>query len=303
MKRFRKIASAVTAFLITAMMFVTPAMAKENAIPPKPQWYVQDEAGLLSNEQEEQLNSILRNYDEQTHNQIGVLLVKTTDGEPIEKYSYRVASAWGLGKKGNDHGVLITLAADDHADRIEVGKGLEEYLTDSRSGRILRSSEVTSAFRDGRWYDGLHSIITQTQECIKTKGTSVENSKESTANRVVIILFLVLVWILNLALIFMLIMALESRFATVGLSALGIAGIASIIYTFINMSFLFKSLIFMIAVFFFLHILFMTFISGGSGGSYRGGGFSSGGFGGGSSGGGSSFGGGSFGGGGASGGW
>ena len=64
MQILKKMASAVAAILLTGMMALTPAMAEENPVPSKPQWYVQDEAGLLSNEQEEQLNSLLRDYDE-----------------------------------------------------------------------------------------------------------------------------------------------------------------------------------------------------------------------------------------------
>lgn len=304
MQILKKMASAVAAILLTGMMAIipaTPAMAEENPVPSKPQWYVQDEAGLLSNEQEEQLNSLLRDYDESTHNQIAVLLVRTTNDESIEHYSYRVASAWGLGTKGGNNGVLITVAAFDHKDRIEVGKGLEDTLTDSRSGRILRSSGVTQAFRNNRWYDGIYSIITQTQECIKTKGASVDNTVDAPP-KVVMILFMVLIWALNFTFIHMFIKILESRTATVILSGIDIAGVVSIIYTFINMSFLSKSLTFTLIVFFLLFIPFAGFIldgdgySGGSGGSYGGG---SGGY----SSGGSSFGVGSFGGGGASGSW
>lgn len=300
MQILRKMASAVAAILLTGMMALTPAMAEENPVPSKPQWYVQDEAGLLSNEQEEQLNSLLRDYDESTHNQIAVLLVRTTNDESIEHYSYRVASAWGLGTKGGNNGVLITVAALDHKDRIEVGKGLEDTLTDSRSGRILRSSEVTQAFRNNRWYDGIHSIITQTQECIKTKGASVDNTVDAPP-RVVMILFMVLIWILNFTFIHMFIKALESRIATVVLSGIDIAGVASIIYTLINIDFLSKSLIFTFVVLFILVIPYMVFISDGGGGSGSSGSY--GGSSGGYSSGGSSFGGGSFGGGGASGGW
>lgn len=147
---------------------------KAVSVPDRPQSYVLDSADVLSGEEESSLNEKLKKYDAKTSNQIAVLLVRTTGKESIEKYSYRVATKWGVGKKGKDNGILITIATEDHKDRIEVGKGLEEDVTDSRAGRILRSNDVTTAFRDKRWYDGAGSIVSQVQECISTKGKSVE---------------------------------------------------------------------------------------------------------------------------------
>lgn len=158
------------ALIFALLMTVSPALAKETPVPEKPSMYVKDEADALIYSQEDELNEMLRKYDQKTGNQIAVLIVRTTGNESIEKYSYRVASSWGIGQKGKDNGILITIATDDHADRIEVGKGLESKVTDSRAGRILRSDEVTSAFRRGNWYEGTKSIVKQTQECISAKG-------------------------------------------------------------------------------------------------------------------------------------
>lgn len=144
------------------------------SVPDRPQSYVLDSVGVLSEEEESSLNEKLKKYDAKTGNQIAVLLVRTTGKESIEKYSYKVATKWGVGKKGKDNGILITIATEDHKDRIEVGKGLEEDVTDSRAGRILRSNDVTTAFRGKRWYDGTGSIVSQVQECIRTKGKSAE---------------------------------------------------------------------------------------------------------------------------------
>lgn len=164
----------VATFLFVAMMAASPVLAKETPVPEKPSLYVKDDAGVLNGGQKDDLDEMLKKYDKETGNQIAVLIVRTTGDESIEKYSYRVASSWGVGQKGKDNGILVTIATDDHKDRIEVGKGLEEYVTDSRAGRILRTREVTRAFRRKRWNDGIQSIVSQLQECIRTKGTSVD---------------------------------------------------------------------------------------------------------------------------------
>lgn len=164
--------------IFALLMTVSPALAKETPVPEKPSMYVKDEADALIYSQEDELNEMLRKYDQKTGTQIAVLIVRTTGNESIEKYSYRVASSWGIGQKGKDNGILITIATDDHADRIEVGKGLESKVTDSRAGRILRSDEVTSAFRSGNWYEGTKSIVKQTQECISTKENPTDEKEK-----------------------------------------------------------------------------------------------------------------------------
>lgn len=172
LKEAGQLALAIVTAFVMMLMSAIPALA--TGIPEKPHLYVRDDADALSSSQEAGLNDMLKEYDKKTGNQIAVLLVRTTGNEPIEKYSYRIASAWGIGEKEKSNGILVTIATDDHKDRIEVGKGLESEVTDSRAGRILRSDEVTSAFRRGNWYEGTKSIVTQVQECIRTKGRSAD---------------------------------------------------------------------------------------------------------------------------------
>lgn len=159
--------------------------------------YVTDKAGVLGADEESEISDMLAKYESKTGNQMAVLLIRTTGDEPIEKYSYRVASKWGVGKKGKDNGILITIATDDHTDRIEVGKGLESDVTDSRAGRILRSEAVTDAFRKEEWNKGVKSIIIQTEKCIRTSGKSADE-KIPAWIRIVSVLFMGAAWLLNL---------------------------------------------------------------------------------------------------------
>lgn len=300
--RIRRLIAGAGVALAMAMMAMSPTMAKETPVPEKPLLYVRDDAGALNGNQKDDLDEILKEYDEKTGNQIAVLLVRTTGDESIEKYSYKVASEWGIGQKGNDNGILITIATEDHKDRIEVGKGLEGDVTDSRAGRILRSDKVTDAFRHERWYDGTHSIISQVQECISTKGKSVDRDAffDGMLTRSVFFIFAGVLWIAvvrNLKLI-----AKKSTGGTAGiLPWIGRAGGAASAGTVIFGPA--KALIPLFAATFIIYLAIAIYAdaigviphsgSSSSGGWSSGSGSSSG----------SSFGGGSFGGGGASGGW
>jgi uncharacterized protein len=102
---------------------------------PKIEHPVEDEAGVLDAASKEKIAARLVAVRAQA--QIAVLLVKTTQPQPIEDFSIKVAEQWRGGQKDKNNGVLIVIAVGDHRTRIEVGYGLEPVLTDARCKRIL----------------------------------------------------------------------------------------------------------------------------------------------------------------------
>lgn len=109
---------------------------------------VTDLAGVLPAHDIQQLSDQLKAHEEKTGNQVAVLILPSLEGEPLEEYSHRVATAWKLGRKGTDNGVLLFIALKERKLRIEVGYGLEGTLTDLRSARIIRQ-EIVPRFRAG----------------------------------------------------------------------------------------------------------------------------------------------------------
>jgi uncharacterized protein len=103
---------------------------------------VVDEAGVVPDTIEQQLDTTLADYQQRSGNQIAVAVVKTTGDTSLEDYSIDLARKWGVGQKGKDNGVLLLIAYDDRKVRIEVGRGLEGQLTDLDSGRIIREQIV-----------------------------------------------------------------------------------------------------------------------------------------------------------------
>lgn len=109
---------------------------------PNPQGYVNDFAELLSSQVREQLESRLSQLDKETTVQVAVVTVKSLEGSTVEDYASRLFEKWGIGKKGQDNGVLFMVAKEERKVRIEVGYGLEAIITDSRAGRILDNDVV-----------------------------------------------------------------------------------------------------------------------------------------------------------------
>jgi uncharacterized protein len=64
----------------------------------------------------------------------------------------------GIGKKGKDNGILVLVAMEDREWRIEVGYGLEGYITDVESYRVAEEYLVPK-FQEGLYGEGLASTV------------------------------------------------------------------------------------------------------------------------------------------------
>lgn len=149
-------------FLIPVMLtWVFPALAGAVTprIPAHPSQYVVDLAGVLDAATQARLNGELRQLEAQTTAQVVVLTLDSLEGEPLESFSHETAVKWGIGQKGKDNGVLLTVAVKDHKYRIEVGYGLEGTLPDSYVGSLGRQYLVPN-FRRGDYAAGLTAVVT-----------------------------------------------------------------------------------------------------------------------------------------------
>jgi uncharacterized membrane protein YgcG len=117
---------------------------------------VTDLTNTLSSAQIASLEQTLREFESREGSQIAVLLVPTTQPESIEQYSIRVAEQWKLGRAGVDDGVLLLVAKDDRAVRIEVGYGLEGALPDVIANRIT-DQVIVPRFREGDFDGGIRA--------------------------------------------------------------------------------------------------------------------------------------------------
>lgn len=122
---------------ILCMMFGAVAWAKPQ-IPPIPteSIYVQDYAGVLSDETKTQINRLGSTIAKQTKAQVVVVTLKSLDGRSIQDYSLTLLRQWQIGDRSLNNGVLLLVSVGDKASRIEVGYGLEGALNDAKVGRI-----------------------------------------------------------------------------------------------------------------------------------------------------------------------
>ena len=144
--------------LLILLLLCVPFARAEQVKDLKPQGYVNDFAGVLNAETKEKLAALCAEVDQKAKAQIAIVTVSSLEGEPIEQYSIDLATAWGIGPKQKDRGVLILVAPNDRKYRIEVGYGLEAILPDGKVGGFGREAVPFLRQND---YSGAVLLITQ----------------------------------------------------------------------------------------------------------------------------------------------
>ncbi|WP_435704669.1 TPM domain-containing protein [Yoonia sp.] len=124
------------------------AAAQEPPGAPQTQYWVTDQAGILSTSVEQTLTKNAQSIEEQTSNQVVVVTVDTLVGWTIERYGRWLGNSWGIGQEDQDNGVLLLVAPNDRKVRIDVGRGLERTLSNATAQRII-DNEILPEFRNG----------------------------------------------------------------------------------------------------------------------------------------------------------
>lgn len=128
------------------------------SIPNKTnRFFVNDFANILSEETENYIVNNSAALDEKTTAQVVVTTVESLDGREIEDYANSLFRMWGIGTKDSNNGLLILLAPNERKVWIEVGRGLEGKVNDSKAGRITRDYGKPY-FSEGKWDEGIMGI-------------------------------------------------------------------------------------------------------------------------------------------------
>lgn len=123
-----------------------------------PRGYVNDFANIIPDEREAVIERKLSDFENVTTMEIAVVTTPSLDGRDIEGWSIELARAWGVGKKGNDNGIIFTIAPNERTYRIETGYGVEPFLTDGEAGRFGRDI-LPDYFRANDYGGGTEALV------------------------------------------------------------------------------------------------------------------------------------------------
>jgi uncharacterized protein len=164
------------ALVCAAVFFITPShcVAADSSGFPKPRGAVNDFAGVLPAQTAGSMENLSREILEKTGAAVVVATVESVGDRDPDMYANELYAAWGIGKKGEDRGVLIFLSLKERKIRIETGYGVEGILPDGLVGSIL-DRYVVPLLKQGDYAQGLlNAMIAVGQVIARDAGVTIE---------------------------------------------------------------------------------------------------------------------------------
>lgn len=132
----------------------------------------------ISDEWKNSIEAYLQQVDADTTAEIVVYIVQSLRGHGIKKEGSEINEIVklgvyifnelpletpnglqvGIGKEGKDNGVLVLVAMEEREWRIEVGYGLEGYITDIESN-LIAQEHLIPKFKEGKYGEGLYETV------------------------------------------------------------------------------------------------------------------------------------------------
>jgi len=100
----RRLLFCLVVLLLSAAL---AAQAEQAKVPPAPARWLNDDAGMLSEQTRRKLDAELEAYERATGHQVVVWITNTIGQTPLDDFATSVFQAWKIGRKKHDDGVLL----------------------------------------------------------------------------------------------------------------------------------------------------------------------------------------------------
>lgn len=148
-------------FLLSIALFSLSVFAQEIPERPNPPRLVNDLANVLSDQEEQQLESELVDFDNQTSTQICIVTLPTLNGYEISDLAFKLGEQWGVGQKGKNNGIVVVFKPKTGNEKgqvfVAVGYGLEGVIPDAVANRNVVDYEMIPHFKEGDIFGGLQA--------------------------------------------------------------------------------------------------------------------------------------------------
>lgn len=173
--------SVLLSFILVFFLLASATAGRAESPIPKPSGLVNDFARVLSPSYKEKISRLVEELLQKTGTAVAVVTMPDLGGAEYNDYANRLYSEWGIGRKGEDKGVLIFIAVKERKMRIETGYGVEGIIPDGLAGEI-RDRYMIPYLRKNNFDEGLlNGTLAVAQIIAKDAGVTLTGQSDPRA--------------------------------------------------------------------------------------------------------------------------
>ena len=142
-------------------LFILSGFAQDIPERPNPPRLVNDLADVLTDQEENQLETELVQFNDQTSTQITIVTVPSLNGYDVSDFSFRLGEKWGVGQKGKNNGIVVVFKPKIGNEKgqvfVAIGYGLEGIIPDAVANRNVVDYEMIPRFKENDIYGGIYA--------------------------------------------------------------------------------------------------------------------------------------------------
>jgi uncharacterized protein len=123
---------------------------------------VYDDADVLTQQQEQQLEMKLQDLAKSSSNEIAVVIVPSLCGMEKAQFATELGHAWGIGQAKEDNGIIVLVKPKTASEKgqfyIAVGRGLEAVIPDA-TAYLIGQEEMVPSFKQNDLFGGIDKAL------------------------------------------------------------------------------------------------------------------------------------------------
>lgn len=175
MKNFK-----IQIILLTVLILLPPYYSNAQQMPSRiGDAAVHDFANVIPASVQRQIEAICIEVWQKTQTAIVDVTIESLGEYSVEEYATRLYETWGIGRKGEDKGVLILNAIQERKVRIEAGYGAEGILPDGKVGQIIDDYMIPHLKQGDYGQAHLNAVIIVAQVIAEDAGVQLTGETSS----------------------------------------------------------------------------------------------------------------------------
>lgn len=198
-----KISLSLRLIFLFLTLLITGISFAQDDIPekPNPPRLVNDFAGVLTQQQIDELETLLVSFDDTTKTQIAVVTVKTLNGYAASDFAQRLGQKWGVGGKEFNNGIILLIKPKTDSERgdisIATGYGIEHLIPDATSRHII-DNVIIPEFKLGDYYAGIKSGVDAIVNATKGEYKYAKGKSADYTVLIIIVIILIIIVIISM---------------------------------------------------------------------------------------------------------